>query len=355
MWKKYQKSEKAKKNLYLALFALGLIIFLLILGKAAGFLGSFARPFSSGFTSIKNYNWDGKSSINIGFAQIDPVSNKTKDLSIVSYSPKNLKATVLHISNLVYTDLPKNYGSWRVESIYKLGEEENPKIGGELLKMSLSKLVGLPLDGIIISQKNDGKFEDKISSWRKNPISLSSFLSDIKTDLTPFEMARLILSLRGVREDRLISLDFATSSITESKLLPDSSRVLGVDNIRLDSFIRQNLSDESIIDENLTVAIFNATNRGGLAAEVSRVVTNLGANVVIMATAQNLQSESLVLVKPEDDALLDTVTYQRLAQVFAPHCLKNTCQSTDPKILSSRAQINIVLGEDYWNLWYDKN
>lgn len=355
MWKKYQKSEKAKKNLYLALFALGLIIFLLILGKAAGFLGSFAKPFSSELTSTKNYNWDGRSSVNIGFAQIDPVSNATKDISIVSYSPKTSKATILHISNLVYTDLPKNYGSWRVESIYKLGEEEKPKIGGELLKMSLSKLVGLPLDGIIISQKNYGKLEDKISSWRKNPISLSPFLSDIKTDLTPFEMARIILSLRSVREDKLISLDFATTSITESKLLPDSSRVLGVDNIRLDSFIRQNLSDESITDENLTVAIFNATNRAGLAAEVSRVVTNLGANVVIMATAQNPQEKSQVLVKSEDLSFMDTVTYQRLAQVFAPHCLKNPCKSADSKILSSRAQINIVLGEDYWKLWYNNN
>lgn len=355
MWKKYQKSKKAKNNLYLALFALGLIIFLLILGKAVGFLTSFARPFSSELTINKQYNWDGKSSINVGFAQINPKTNHTEKLSIVSYSPKESKATVLHISNLVYTDLPKNYGSWRVESIYKLGQEENPKVGTELLKMSLSKLVGLPIDGIIISQKSDGNLEEKITSWRKNPFTLTSFLTNIKTDLTPLEMTKLIWSLRSVREDKLVSLDFATTSITESKLLPDSSRVLGVDNIRLDSFIRQNLSDDAITDENLTVGIFNATERAGLAAEVSRIVTNLGANVVILTTTQTPQETSRVIIKPEDNELLETVTYQRLTQVFGPSCIKKPCQTTDSKVNSSRAQINIVLGEDYFKLWYNKD
>lgn len=339
----------------LAFFALGLIIFLLILGKAVGFLTSFAKPFSSELTINKQYNWDGKSSINVGFAQINPESNKTENLSIVSYSPKESKATVLHISNLVYADLPKNYGSWRVESIYKLGQEENPKVGAQLLKMSLSKLVGLPMDGIIISQKTDGNLEDKITSWRKNPFVLTSFLTSIKTDLTPFEMGKLILSLRGVREDKLVSLDFATTSITESKLLPDSSRVLGVDNIRLDSFIRQKLADDSIVEENLTVAIFNATDRAGLAAEVSRLVTNLGANVVITTTAEKKEETSQVIVKLEDKDLLNSVTYNRLTQIYGPSCIKKPCQTTDSKVNSSRAQINIVLGEDYFKLWYNKN
>lgn len=355
MWKKYQNSQKSAKNLKLAFLGLGLLVFLLVLGKTAGFIASFAKPFNSELSSSKQYTWGGKSSINLGFAQIDPLTQNTKSVAVISYSPKDEKASILHISNLVYSELPKNYGSWRMESVYKLGQEENPKVGAELLKMSLSKLIGLPIDGVMISGSGEDKIEDQISSWDKNPFSIISFISNIKTDLTPIETAKIIWSLRGVRDDKLVSLDFANSSITESKLLPDSSRVLGIDNIRLDSFIRQNLSDSGIIEENLTVAVFNATPHAGLASQASRIVANLGANVVILTTAENTVEKSQLILKAEDqEELFKSITYRRLAEAFAPHCLEKPCQTQDSKVSSSRAQISIVLGEDYFQHWYNK-
>lgn len=357
MWKKYQKDKKVKKNLSLVFFALGLLISLILTAKTFSLFNGFFSSFSQGINSQRNYSWDGKSAVNIAFVQTDVKNaSDTKEVSLISLNPKDEKITILHISNLVYTEVPKNYGAWQIGSIYKLGQEENPKIGANLLKLSLMKLTGLPVDGIIITQNNNQNFrvEDQILGLRKNFLTIVPFISSVKTDLNPFELSKLSLSFSSIRADKVVSLDFEKSNVTESKLLPDSSRVLGVDKIRLDTFIRQNLSDSTISEENLSVAVFNATEQPGLAQEASRIITNLGGNVIITSSTENTQKTSSVLIKDEDDAIKDSQTYKRLNQIFAPNCLKQKCFTEDPRINSSRAQINIVLGEDYFDTWHKR-
>jgi len=345
VWKKYQKQNKQSRQIKLAFLALGFLLLLLLVAKLFSVFSSLFQPFNSAIDSSKKYSWDGSSSINVLIYG--------PRISLINLHPQNKNMTILHISDDVFMELPKGYGSWKVGSIYDLGQEEKPQIGSNLLKLSISKLVGLPIDGLIIQKDlSQPSVEDLVGGWRKNPFNRLTFLRSISTDLTPIELYKFIKSSSSVRPDQITSLNLAQSNITRSQLLPDSSRVLGVDTIKLDTFIRDNISDPTLSEEDLTLAIFNATPHPGLAQQAQRIMTNLGMNVIILANTEKVLEKSLVLSK--EDKLRETVTFKKSAQFFAPSCIKKTCISNDSKIDSSRAQITIVLGEDFYNLWYSK-
>lgn len=334
-----QRSSATK----LAFLALGLIIGVLILGKIVNFFEGLSKPFSQDILTKRSYVWDGSFAINIAF--------KGSSVWVLNYDPEDKKTIVLKIPEETYMDLPRGYGSWRIGSIYQLGQEEIKPIGSELLKESISKLLGLPIDGFITLDQSSGQDLDKmILNLHNNPLALLGFFRNIKTDLTPLETISLLRELAKVRSDKLVTLNLEESNITRSKLLPDSSRVLGVDSVNLDLFIRNKMSDQKISQENLEVAIFNATAHPGLAVDVARIVTNLGSNAIIVSNTENILQKSLVV----SDNYRDSLTFKRLSQIFAPDCFKTSCQVNDPKIKNSRAQINIVLGEDYYNENYQR-
>ncbi|MBI3486355.1 LCP family protein [Candidatus Daviesbacteria bacterium] len=334
-----QKSPATK----LAFLALGLILGVLILGKIVNFFEGLSKPFSQDILTKRSYVWDGSFAISIAF--------KGSSIWVLNYDPEEKKAIVLKIPEETYMDLPRGYGSWRVGSIYQLGQEEIKSIGSELLKESLAKLLGLPIDGFItLDQASNQDLDKIILSLRSNPLALINFIRNIRTDLTPLETVSLLRELAKVRSDKLVALNLEESNITKSKLLPDSSRVLGVDTVNLDLFIRDKMSDQKISQENLEVAIFNATTHPGLALDVARVVTNLGSNAIIVSNSEDILQKSIVTSENNRNSL----TFKRLSQIFAPDCFKKPCQASDPKIKNSRAQINIVLGEDYYNANYQR-
>lgn len=350
----------------LAFIALAVIIILIILSRAVVSVASLNRPITPQL-SDKKYFWDGNSVINVVFASQEP--GKGTDISVVSFHPKEGKAIVLHIAEQTFLELPKGFGSWPVGSVYRLGEEDS-KTGANLLKMSLAKLIGLPMDGVILFNSQDYEQsstswmfpstqyktpEELIANWKKNPVAPLFDTRNIKSDLTTLEAVRLFKQLSSIREDKLISLDLEQSNITESKLLPDSTRVLGVDAIRLDLFVREKMSDEDILSEGLSIAVFNGTNYPGLTYEVVRAITNMGGNVTVVANTEQPQKKSSVSLSPEylseNPQTSETNTSLRLKEMVSPDCLKIKCSNTDINVTRSRAQINVVLGEDYFNYW----
>lgn len=341
--KKYRVGKFTKrdglKGSKLALLALGFLIAVLVLGKTISLISNLTKPFSGDFLTKKSQNIDFHSSINIAF--------KTNSIWLLNYDPAEKKAVVLKIPDDTYMDLPRGFGSWRVGSIFGLGQEEKPQIGSELLKESLAKLLGLPVDGFITSQNPSSEDLDKIIlSWHNNPFKYITFFSQVKTDLTPLETINLFKLLSSIRSDKLIFLDLEKTDLTKSKLLADSSRVLGINSVNLDLFIREKMADEKISQESISIAIFNATSHPGLALDASRIITNIGGNPIIVTNSETLIEKSAVIGKKGSN------TFKHLSQIFAPWCLDTKCQVNDPKLESSRAQINVVLGEDFFKSHY---
>ncbi len=335
-------SHGSKSSVKLAVFVLAVLVVVIILSKFITFLISLHQPFSPDILVQKSYTWNGKSSLNLAI--------KGSTISILNFDPVNNQVTILNVPNDTYFDLPKGFGSWPVASIYELGQEEKKPVGAELLKQSLAKLLGLPVDGYIII--NDPKLaaeplDQTITSW-KNPLNMVGFFRNISTDLTPIEASQMLSSISKVRSDKITYLDIGQSNITVSKLLADDSRVLGVNTVALDVFIRDKMSDPDILQEAAPVAIFNATDHPGLAADAARVITNLGGNVIFTANITTHLQESLMVYKNPSQ------TENRLGQIFSPRCLDQSCQVNDSRIQSQRADINIVLGEDFYENLYSR-
>lgn len=351
---KNTNSPASKKHATkLAFYAIGALVLLIVLGKLLAFVYSLSQPIASDFQINRNYKLDNKSSQNFLF--VNNSDNPKEQISVISLYPREQKIIVMHISNQIYLNVPKEYGMWRVGSIYSLGQEETPKKGALLLTLSVSKLLGLPIDGVIFTKDNKSqKPEEFITKLHKNPLATYLETRNIRSNLTTFEAVKIFNSFSKIRPDKVNSLDLAKSTITESKLLPDTSRVLGIDSFKLDSFIRDKMADTSMVDEGFSVGVFNATEHTGLAQEASRIVTNMGGNVVITASSDIKQEKTSVVLSQSSLDAQKSLTRERLAEVFAPNCIKEICLSKDPKISSSRAPINIILGEDFYNYWHKR-
>ena len=351
VWKKDYKSKQTGKNLKIAILALVILGLLLIFGRVFQFFSEFQKPFYSLNTQKRAISWDGASMINLVFAKSE--GDNLRQLNFVSLNPVEEKLSILKLSEDIYIDVPRNFGSWKLGSIYKLGQENKPAMGEDLLKMSISKMLALPVDGIVVVNSNgDLDMENLVADWKKNMFSGLGFLTNVKTDLTLKETMDFVFKAGKVRQDNITSVDFFRTSLTQSKLLPDSSRVLGVDAVKLDSLIKQSLIDNSISEEDLTVAIFNGTDYPGLTADAVRLVNNLGARVTIITNSSEKFVKNGVFINPEAGSVAeDSRTYRRLSEVFAPECLRDKCTTSDVEVATSRATINIVLGEEYFNYW----
>ena len=340
--------KSSYKSVKPALLALAALVLLVILGKLVSFIFSLGQPYTPHLADFKNYPWDTQSSYNLLYA-VQTDQKKLSAISFINLQPLQKKITVLHISDNVYLEVPKGYGEWTIGSVFPLGQEDGGR-GTALLRLSLSRLVGLPVDGIVIKEGGAQTAEEVINSLRKNQLAFWGISQNIKSNVSTWELITLGQFIASIRPDKVVSLDLAKSTITESKLLPDSSRVLGIDTIQLDSFIRDRLADSAFTDENVTIAIFNATSHPGLAQSASRMVTNMGGTVVFIGNTETYQAKTVVLDISDDPSSLE-ITKKRLIEIFAPWCQKEVCTSSDPKVTSARSQLVIVLGEDFYSYW----
>lgn len=365
MWKKDKKEKPFKKgkvtdkrtsqNLKLALFALLALGLLLFLGKTFQFFTEFQKPFYSLNSKSREFSWDGKSVLNliISKTQKDPGGTNLNSFNFISLNSEEGKITIIKLADEIQLDVPKNFGLWKLGSIYKLGQENKPPMGEDLLKMSVSKMLALPVDGIIEVTSDDPlDIGGQIASWKSNLLTGFTFLTTIKTDLSLKESMDFITKSSKIRSDKITTLDLFRSTITQSKLLPDSSRVLGVDGVKLDTFIKQHLIDPGLSAEDLTVSIYNGTDHPGLTSQAVRLINNLGVRVTIIGNTGEKFVKNGVYVNPEEGSEAKaSQTYKRLAEIFAPICLKENCQTPDSEVINSRSAISIVLGEEYFNYW----
>lgn len=343
--RKVPKRTSSQKRIFWGCFSLFLVIFLVVVGKLLNYLNSpsfsFAHP-----TDKKNYTYLGNTTINLVF--------KTDSVYSLFYTPHEKMAVVLKIPDDSYLDLAFGFGKYPTRSIYDLGQVDTVTMGGRLLKHTISSLEGTIIDGIVVSQDpKDFRSPVKlVEQLKQNPFAIFPLTARLESDLSKLELLKLFWDLKGVRADNLSLVDLGNSSITKSLLLADGSRGLGIDQAKLDLLLQSKLKDVKVMDEGLSIGVINGTTHPRLAESVARIINNLGGRVIFMTNSQANYSQSFVLGKP-------SYTTTRLSQFFAPHCLpsanmvlswikKPQCVINDPEILSSRAQISVVLGEDFY-------
>lgn len=327
-WRAAHERTKVRKRVRLALIVLGLIVGLIILAQVFNLVKTLMSPWQTTGIS-KSYFWDDNYNINLVV--------KGRFVSVVSLNPSGKTVTIVSLPDETYLEVPHQFGRWKLSSIYDLGQSTKFG-GGNLLTRAISTFLGIPVDGFLLMT---GSFERKeilelVEIMRGNPLGSLSMLSHLQTDLTLWELVRLKWHISAVRFDKVKTLNLLQLEVLDKEKLADGTQVFTFDPIKLDSVLTEFI-DPKVSSEHLSVAVFNATNHPGLAQKAARVVTNLGGNVIIISNSDKVYDKTQVFGQP-------STTLTRLTQIFG----SDKISPKELGIASSRAHINILVGEDLY-------
>lgn len=337
-WKDIQSKHKQNRRTKLALLILVLIAGILIISWAVQLTERLFSPL--GIAQQRNYVWNGEFNINLLI--------RTSHISLLTYNPKEEKITIIKAPDELFLDVPFGFGKWQLRAVYELGQTQNVGGGDRLLKDTLTSFFAVPIDGFLdLNSLQPSKSASEIVEiLKRNPFSGLNLLSSLKTDLTVWELLRLKASLSSVRFDKVKELDLMGLGVLEQENLPDGTRVLTTDSVKLDSVL-SDFVDPVLVSEHKTIAVFNATDRVQLAGKWARLITNLGGNVIITNNAKVRLKKTTVQGE-------ESLTLKRIRQIFGDLDCQNSpkCDTISPSnedVVSSRAQINLFIGEDYVN------
>jgi len=316
MVKRLKKKKKSKKIFFIAIF---LLLFFL---PALIFLGFKI------YRSVDHSLWDGQSQFNLA---VD-----SRPGMIVSFDRQAETINVLVIPDGTFVEVIHGYGPYRIESIYKLGEIKGN--GGELLVGSLQEYFGLGVDGFLVG----GKFlvkEMSLKNFLLNQIFPLQFSKE-KTNLSRWDQARLWWFLKRIREDKINLIDLSQTSASSEVELPDGSRAMKIDQERLERIISQFFVDPKIKEEDLSISILNKTEHFGLANKAARIISNSGGRVIQVGSEQKEDSKTNCQIKSHKKHR-QSYTVLKLSRLF-------DCQWVEEPLSEQRAEIVLLLGEDYW-------
>jgi len=322
-WRQVQNSWIRHRQIKFGVIILVLLSLLVVFSKAVNLFD----------TNNKSYTWDGESGINLLI--------KSQSIQLFSLNPDKLTISIIEVPDDTYLTLPQGYGSWRARAVYDLGQSESPTNGMNLLQSALSLSFGIPIDGYIILQTNNSR--EVFELIRKNIFNAFSLIN-VESNLSRLELLKLAWVVKDVRGDKIKYIDLSQTDLTKSKLLPDGSRVLGIDSSQSDRVFQRDFIDQQIVNEGLTIAVLNGTKTPGVANFASRLVTNMGGRVIISSSAETEYKNTLVFGT-------QSKTLNRLYQIFAPNCIPNWLSFTSTRCNmvaeDSAADITVILGADY--------
>lgn len=348
-WKDIQSKIKRSKRNKLALGVLALVVGLLIISWAIRFTQNLFSPWKLSANQHKRYIWNGEFNINLLI--------RSNNISVLSYNPKQEKIVLINIPDETFLEVPFGLGLWQLRSVYELGQSQKRIGGDKLLISTLTSFLAIPIDGFLDfsslqPQRNAAELLDIL---KKNPFSGFNFLSALRTDLTVWELIKLKLSIGAVRFDKVKELSLVELGVLDRGNLPDGTPVWKADPVKLDSVLAD-LADPAISSEHKTIAVLNATDHPQLAQKAARLITNLGGNVIIMANAKSDLANAEKKLQKTKVLGEQSLTLRRLRQIFNPDVNRDSptvyydkIDSLNEDLVYSRAQINLLLGEDYAN------
>lgn len=193
-------------------------------------------------------SWSGKSKIAVS------VQDPSGDVKVVVLDPPNSSIYTIIIPGATQVDASNELGSWKLESITRLGQDK--KLGGDFLKNTLIKSFNFPIDY--------WASDNFLSSLNSGPSNFS-FMDKIK----------ILLFSVGVGNNARIDVNLTDSGILERSQLIDTSLGWTISNnmpAKIKSYF-------AIVDSNEQVLIKDATGDGDSANMVAKTLETLGVNI----------------------------------------------------------------------------
>ena len=213
----------------------------------------------------------------------------------------------LTISDNKTTEVMSLSESTKTITVFKLNRNIGSYEAGQFLE--------IPIDGFITSNSLD-------LNQKPDSLFLKSIFNakTLQTNLTIIDLLKLLMFSKSIAPG-LVNTKNISTDLTSS----ESDKIVG-----------QLVTDELIERDNQTIQIINGTAIGGFGNRLARLVTNMGGDVIIVATSDSPKKESTI-------SYIDQKTYtvERLEKVLGYPAIK---AGTD-----AISDITIVIGGDKVN------
>jgi len=252
---------------------------------------------------VKLSQWKGQSWF--GLVKQD----QSLEVKLVSLEQKKLVRLIIPGETMVKVGF--GFGEYRLGKVAQLGELE--KKPGLILTRTVQDLLGLPITGWKIGKKSNLTWWDRIRlAW------FEKFIAEEKEEI-----------------------DLGNSLAWQEGFLGDQTRIFRVNNSFLDQVLHEQVFNQKLAEESLSVAVLNASGIDGVANSISRLASNLGVEVRLVSNAP-LQEFSEI--KMSESKLKSSMTVKNISQALGI----NFIEVVD--ILEYRSDVVIVIGQDYTKL-----
>jgi len=257
-WRQAQKqktTERKVKQTVLGLCFIGLILML------TGFNWLWQKASLS--------LWDGRA--NFGVVEAEEAGFKLK-----IYLPSEPARLEMVIPENVMVWMSRDLGEYQLKSVFELGELDQGN-GGKLLTRTVQEMMGVGVKGFKVKDRTNLSWWDE---WR----------------LLWFKL----------KNSQLKAVNLKELGVLEEKSLNDGGKIYRLNEGLMDEWLNQNLFDWKIVEEDLSIALVNASGVEGVAKTVSRLVSNLGGEVRLLRNG-DVSEKSRILVGKQEDKKLRTV------------------------------------------------
>lgn len=254
------------------------------------------------YQQITGSLWDGKNQ----FAFVI----QEKDIRVTVILPDQKKTVVFLLPENIFIKLDFGLGEYRLNKAYELGRLE--KKGGKVLTRGVQNLLGIGVTG-----------------WQV----------DAKTNLSQWDKFRLKLFQMNAGKAEVI--DLVNSQVLTKDNLEDGTEIFRAKTNSLDQLVHQEIFDEKIAEEAVSVAVFNASGVDGAANDLTRLITNSGAEVVLVGNQELVNQSYLGL---SQDNLRQTKTVKALTKLLGISQIRKI------EANKYRSDIVIIIGKDYTSL-----
>lgn len=302
------------------------------------------------FSLIKHSVFDGQNRITL---VVDSAKGGAKeDILVFSLEPANRSISLLRVPANTNVQVSKNYGTYQLGNVYRLGGlDPSQGGGGELLGRTVQDFIGAPIDGWFVSNWEFSlKREDLESRGMKTLVRegfsiknaliflKNSGLADLDTNLTIIDMLRVWHRASSVTIDKIEVSDLRNTRTLKKMYLPGETEVYEIDPRTLDEMTISLFYDARALKERKTVEIINGAGVAGLGSNVARVVNNMGAQVLFVKTSQEKIEHSRV-----SGGNKESYTVRKISKNLGIPIVKREDGDGPP----SGIDITIFIGEDY--------
>ena len=147
------------------------------------------------------------------------------------------------------------------------------KLSKNIKSEDFGRFLEIPIDGFIASSSLN-------LNQKVNSLFLKSILNynNLKTNLTIIDLLKLFAFATTIPQGNI-----NVKNIPQDLDWTDADRIVG----RL-------TSDELIEKDNKTIQVINGTNKSGLGNRLARLITNMGGDVIIVATSDSPKKKSTI-------------------------------------------------------------